>query len=405
MIRAFEYRLFPTDIQRETLLQNAGNARFIYNHFLAELRDTGEFLNSYALSKKLTQLKKENGFEFLKLSESSSLQHVAGNLGNAITRFFNKVSKFPVFKKKQVRDSFTISNLNNNCKIWNPASEGCKGKHQIKLAKLGWFRYKSHRPIPENSNIKRITLRLKSDGHWYCSIVTDTGIIPEVVNPKSSVGVDLGLKDFLTLSSGEKISSPKHYHLAQSRLKYLQRSMSRKAKGSNNWNKARRKVAKLHFKIAAQRKDFLNKLSFAIATKYDLVTLETLNVAGLSRNRRLSKSIMTSGWSTFKNMLEYKLADQGKWWCYASPFFASSKIHASSGYKNTELTLAIRYWQCPETGIQVDRDINAAINLDQLGQHWYLTDHLLDSNAYQNAIKSKTLLSLNLPKPESERAA
>ncbi|TPG60158.1 RNA-guided endonuclease InsQ/TnpB family protein [Ewingella americana] len=404
MLKAFEYRVFPTEIQREILLQNAGNARFIYNHLLAQIKETGEILSAYSLSKKLPELKSK--FEFLKLSESSSLQHVTGHLGIALRRFFDKVSNFPVFKRKGVKDSFTISNINSNCWIWNPDSDNSTGKHQIRLAKLGWFKFSYHREIPKEYLIKRITIKLKSDNNWYISILSDNGLdLPEALNPKSSIGIDLGLKDFLTLSNGDKISSPKHYHLAQRKLKRLQRSFSRKAKGSLASLKQKSKISKLHFKIAAQRKDFLNKLSYSIVSKYDLVTLETLNVIEMSKNKYLAKAIMTSGWSIFKSMIEYKLENQGKWWCYADPFFASSRIHHNSGYKNSQLTLNVREWVCPESGSVVDRDVNAAINLDQLGQHWFLSNNLLNSKEYQEAIRSKTLLSLNLPKPESERAA
>lgn len=397
MLRVFEYRLVPSKTQRAALAQNAGNARWLYNHFLAQrieaYKDSGQTLSSYDQIKQLPELKKE--FDWLKASESTSLQQVAFNLNMAYQNFFRRVKQgaeapgFPKFKRKGVRDSFRIMNVSSSIRIWNPEEDeedwGTRWC-QIKLAKLGWFKLVYHRPIPEDSKIKNVAVKLHSDGNWYVSVLVEDGQeFPEPINPKqaakNSIGVDFGLKDFVTLSNGEKVSSPQFYRSSQRKLAKLQRSLSRKANGSKNREKARKRVAKQHFHVAQQRRDFLNKLSYRLVNRFDLITLETLNIQGMSQNQRLSKSILDSGWGMFVSMLRYKAAERGKHLVQADPWFASSQISYYTGERNRELTLADRTW-ADSAGNLLDRDINAAMNLNYVGQHFITTGELLNTEGY-----------------------
>lgn len=400
MLLAYEYRLMPTAAQRQAFACNAGACRWLYNRWLAEriehYKETGGKTRGgpgqYSQQGQIPKLKKE--FEWLKDCESTSLQIVAGNLETAYQNFFRRVREgkqapgFPKFKKKGVRDSFTCSFVTNNIQLWSPEDDPDFGSswNQIKLPKHGWCKMVLHRKPPENSKIKRVTVKKHSDGNWYVSILFETPEeLPELVSEKkalkNSVGIDLGLSSFAVLSNGQRFQNPKFYEAGQRKLARLQRKLSRKTPGSNNRAKAKLKVSKQHFHVAQQRLDFVRKRAFRIARDFDLITVENLNVSGMKKTRCLSKAISDSGWGLFISQLRWQCAKHGKHLVVADRWFASSKISYYTGEKNSELTLADRSWT-DSAGNVLDRDLNAAWNLDYVGQHYLQTGELLTTKSY-----------------------
>ncbi|MCW6598614.1 RNA-guided endonuclease InsQ/TnpB family protein, partial [Yersinia ruckeri] len=252
------------------------------------------------------------------------------------------------------------------------------------LGKMGWFRLEMHRDLPENGIIKSATISKDTDG-WYISFLMELPEEPAKIHPedavKNSVGIDFGLKSFLTLSNGLEIKSPQHYHKAERKLKRYQRSLSRKTKGSNNRLKAQSKVAALHLKVRNQRKDYLRKLAFRLTNQYGLITIEDLNIQGMTKNHRLAKSVITSGWYLFTKFLEEKCQDLGSYLVKANRWFASSRIIYDTGEYRPNLQLGCR-WLIDYQGNQIHRDVNAAKNIDYWGRHLVLTGEELDTKGY-----------------------
>ncbi len=361
MLRAIKYELNPTKAQKTLIRQSCGCCRKVYNVMLdrkiSAYKEDGTSLSKYELINQLVELKKE--LPFLKDVPSQALQQAIFNLDTAYANFFRK-GGFPKFKKKGVKDSFRIPvACIFNFMDWT-----------VKTAKIGTIRvYKGHNK-PISGKIKSYTISCTSTDRYYISVLYETMDKPKLNNNKS-VGIDVGIKDFATLSDGTVFENQKHLKSNLRKLRVLQRTVSRRyqqgkkrEEQSNNWKKAVRRVAKLHEKIAFQRYDYLHKVSTWIAENYSTVCVETLNVKGMMRNHHLAQAISDCGWSMFLNMLEYKcdnLVKIDKW-------FASSQTCSECGYINTATkNLAIREWTCPECGTIHNRDLNAAKNIEREG--------------------------------------
>lgn len=355
--KSFKYRLYPTKEQEVQIQKNFGCVRFVYNHYLAKRIEIyeryKETFNYYACAKDLTQLKKE--LTWLKEAESTSLQSSLKNIEVAYQKFFKEHSGYPKFKSKKThRFSYTCKCVSNNIEIIN--------QNKVKLPKLGIVKIKNNLPI--QGRILSATISQVPSGKYFVSICCDNVMVEPFEKTGAVIGIDLGIKDFAITSDGLKIPNPKYLKQSLDKLAKLQRDLSRKTRGSSNYNKQRIKVARLHEHISNQRKDFLHKVSTQLIKDYDIICLEDLKVSNMLKNHKLAKSISDVSWSTFTSYLNYKAVWYGKQLSKISTFFPSSQICSICEEKFPfTRDLGVREWTCPNCGIKHDRDVNAANNI------------------------------------------
>lgn len=359
--KSYKFRLYPNQCQKQMIEKTFGCKRFVYNHFLAKsIEDYKQTRrsNSYNQnSKVLTALKKELGW--LSEVDSWATQNALRDLDVAYQNFFRRVKQgqkpgFPKFKKKNSKQSYKTTNPN---KVQLPVED-----NKVRLPKIGWVKFKQDREIL--GRWLSMTISRNPSGKYFISINCCEVPHKEYETTGSLVGVDLGIKDFAITSNGEKFENPEFLRNSEQRLKMLQRRLSKKQKGSKNFEKARIKLAKQHEKVANQRNDFLHKLSTSLVKNHDLIALESLKVKAMVRNRKLAKSISDASWAEFVRMLQYKCEWNRKLLVQIDTFFPSSQLCSSCGYKNPQVKdLGVRGWTCPECGTYHDRDINAANNI------------------------------------------
>jgi len=361
--RAYKYRLYPTKDQEQLINKHIGSCRWIYNYALekktkAYAQDQTK-LSRFQIQADLPGLKKAEETQWLKEVNSQSLQAALEHMDNAFVRFFREKKGFPKFKSKHYsKQSFSVP---QNTKVdWET--------QRVSVPKIKGIKFIVDRK-PEGT-IKSSTISRTPTGKYFISILVDTGIeIPKKckISEETSIGVDLGIKDFLIASNGEKVSNPKYLRNHMNRLKKLQKQASKKQKGSNNKKKANLRVAKLHEHIHNLRIDFLHKLSSKLVSENQTICLEDLSVENMVSNHKLAQAIVDCSWSKFNEFLEYKALWKGVNIVRIGRFVPSSKTCSNCGWIKSDLTLDIREWECDSCHTKHDRDINAANNILQMG--------------------------------------
>lgn len=361
--KAYKFRIYPNNQQKEFFNQMFGACRFIYNKMLEDK------INYYKQEKKTlnntpAQYKQDNSW--LKELDSYAFCNEQMNLQRAFNNFFRSPGKigFPKFKSKKLdKNSYTTSNVNNVIKIVD-------SKH-IKLPKIKSLKIKLHRQIPDNYKIKSATIELKPSGKYYISILTEyESQIPQIeLNINKSLGLDYSSHDFYADSEGNFANYPKYYRQMQSKLAKEQRKLSRKKLDSNNRNKQRIRIAKIYEKIANMRGDFQHKLSKELSNKYDYIFIEDLNMQNMSRSLRLGKSTLDNAFGQFRILLQYKMEGQGKQLVKIDKWQPTSIICSECGsyHKDVVNSLSVREWVCPDCNTTHNRDINAAKSVKKAG--------------------------------------
>lgn len=351
--------MYPTKTQEVLLAKHFGVCRYIYNRALdirsEAYKTSKESVNMFQISKMVTEWKRE--LIWLKEVNSQSIQSSLRNLDVAFTNFFKKKTKYPNFKSKNHKQSFSCP---QNCDVdFENRRFFCpKFKNGIKCV--------FHRKF--EGKIKTCTVSKTKTGKYYVSILVENNLEKIEKNEpdfNTNLGIDLGIKDFATFSDGTKIKNPEHLKWKLKSLKRQQRKLSRKKKGSSNRNKQRNKVARIHEKVANTRLDFLHKLSHSIAENqsYTSVSMEKLDIQQMVKNKYLSRNIMDCGWYLFQTLLKYKLDDKGKSLILIGQYEPSSKKCSNCENINQDLKLKDRVWTCKNCGSVHDRDLNAAINI------------------------------------------
>ena len=354
--RAYQYRFYPTPEQARNLACTFGCTRFVYNWGLHQRKTAyfqqGKKLSHRDLSQALTALKKEEGTAWLREVSSVPLQQTLRHLDTAFKNFFEGRTEYPVFKKKHGVQAATYT---SNAFTWD-------GTHLSLAKQKGPLDIHWSRPLPDGCKPSSVTVTKDRSGRYFVSVLVEEEITPLPKTAKA-VGVDLGLKSFLVTSDGQTIANPKYYARDEKKLARAQRRQAKKKKGGKNRDKARKKVARLHARIADTRRDFQHQVSTRLIRENQVICLETLAVKNMLKNHCLAKAISDVGWSEFVRQLEYKAQWYGRTLIRIDRFCPSSKTCSACGYVLADLTLDVREWTCPECGVWHDRDHNAAKNV------------------------------------------
>ena len=366
MLKAIKIRIYPTVEQVDFINKQLGCCRFVYNNCLAFRKDSYQnehiSVSSSEAVKHIMVLKKDN--EWLKDVHSKVLQQSVRDMNQAYDNFFKLHRGFPKFKSKH--------DNRQSCRFPKDAFIGVRGNRidLIKVLKDIHFKCSRNDERYLNRNqdkVKSITLSKEPNGKFYLSVLIDK-MLRQVPQSSSMVGLDLGIKDFAVTSDGQVIENFHFKKNEESRLKRLQRQISKKIVGSKNREKARLRFAKLNEKIRNRKLNFLHDVTNHLIDENQVIVMEDLNVKGMVRNHKLAESISEVNWGEFRRMLAYKAAWHGRQLVFIDRFYPSSKRCNHCGYINKGLTLKDRQWVCPECGSLIDRDYNAALNILEEGE-------------------------------------
>ena len=360
MLKAYKYRIFPNKEQQNSMSKIFGQVRFVYNLGLetkiSAYAGNKVNVNYFSLNKQITELKKE--LVWLKETPSQALQMSIRNLDNAYHAFFRGAG-FPKFKNKHGKQSFSLP---QGIRL----SEDNK---EIFIPKLKWVGIDLHRELGKG-DIKTVTVSKTVTNKYFVSILVDTKQELPKKRPiveETTVGIDLGIKDFVITSDGEKFENKDFFKSTMQKLRVAQRSLARKQKGSKKREKQKLVVALLHEKIRNQRQDYLHKISKYLVDNYDTICIEDLSVSNMVKNNCLARAISDMGWRELRTMIEYKSKWQGKNISVIGRFEPSSKTCSCGRYINKGITLKDREWTCPQCNTVHDRDVNASKNIKRFG--------------------------------------
>ena len=364
MYKAYKFRLYPDDNQKMLINKTFGCTRFIYNHFLNKCKEEG-YKKTYDMCKELKEL--ELDYPFLKEVDSTALRCSIFNLEDSYKNYFSKRSGYPSFKSKFSKQSYRtnciISSYKN--KKYSNIRIDLKEK-MIKIPKLGLVKIRGYRNLDKlTDRIINITVEKEKTNKYYVSVITESkDEIKEKVTPTSIVGIDLGIKDLVVTSDGEKYPNPKEINKREKRLKRMQRKLSRQVKGSNNYNKTKEKIARIHSKIKNSRKHNIINIVNKIVKEHDIIVSEKLNIKKMSSNHKLAKNILDASFNKICELIKWKAKVLGKYYYQVDTYYPSSKICSHCDSKTEVINnLNVRTWICENCGNTNDRDINASINI------------------------------------------
>ena len=377
--KGYKVRVFPTQLQEELFEKTFGCVRLVWNYSLMEkeniyelFKDYPELLKSHVFK---TQAMWKQYFPFLKEVDSQALATVQQELISSFKNFFRGTHKFPRYKsKKNYRTSYTTHTTNNNIRI---------EENMIKLPKVGWVKLKTkRRDTPEDSVIKAATVSKSPTGKYYVSLRLEyQQVIRERNNDfRLAIGLDFSVPHFYIDSEGKKANYPNYYVVMEDKLKRINKKLSRQIKGSKGYERTRLALAKTYEKIRNQRKDFNHQLSRKLVNKYDLISVETLDLKKMQQEKYYSKKIADKGYHQFLTFLSYKCIEEGVSFFKANKYYASSKICSKCGTKKKTLPPSIRVYKC-DCGNVLNRDVNAAINLATQAVKKLLIKNLEDRTA------------------------
>lgn len=361
--RAYRYRFYPTTEQAELLHRTFGCVRYVWNKALAErtrrYKDEGNNTTYVDTAKWLTRWKQDEDSAFLREVSHVPLQQTLRAQQNAFSAFFAKRARYPKFKsRKRSRKSATFQ---NNAFTFRDG--------RLKLAKTSeplnvvW-----HRPIPEAAEPSTVTVSCDGAGRWFVSLCVEESVTP-LPPTGTAVGIDAGLTHLITLSTGEKVSNPRHERADRKKLAKAQKNLARKEKGSHNRVKARLRVARIHARIADRRRDHLHKVTTRLVRENQALAIEDLTARNMLKNRSLVRAVSDAAWSELRSMLEYKTRWYGRELLLVDRWFPSSKLCSTTGcsHVHRRMPVNVRSWTCPGCGTTHDRDVNAAKNIKAAG--------------------------------------
>lgn len=361
MFKAYKYRIYPNKQQEELIQKTFGCCRFVYNQTLAYRKNLYETekksMSKFDCINYVVRTLKQQ-YEWLKEVDKWALQNSVCNMDMAYQKFFKEHTRYPKFKsKKNHKKSYTTTC--NYCS--RPTIEVSFDRNKIKLPKLKWVKAKIHRSF--DGKIKSATISQVPSGKYYVSILVETEHIP-MESTGSVIGIDLGVKDLLITSDGEKFDNIHTTKRYEKKLATEQRKLARKVKGSKNYEKQRIKVAKIYEKIHNTRLDYLHKISHKLISENQVIISENLSVSNMIKNHRLAKAIFDCEWYELTRQLQYKADWNNRQYIKIGRFIPSSQTCNVCGYVNSETKdLSVREWICPQCDTIHDRDVNAAINI------------------------------------------
>ncbi|WP_017609233.1 RNA-guided endonuclease InsQ/TnpB family protein [Nocardiopsis xinjiangensis] len=376
---AYKCRAYPDPEQAAQLGRTFGCVRLVWNKTLSARQDAyrqrGEKTSYKATDAALTGWKRGQDLAFLSEVSSVPLQQTLRHQHTAFANFFAGRAKYPRFKSRNGRQSAHYTRS-----AFRIRGGGLVLAKQTRPLPVAWSWPETD---PAALNPTTVTVSREADGRWYVTFAVETEDPEPAPEAGSEVGIDLGVKDFATLSTGEKIANPRHLHRKAHRLQRYQRMMARKQRGSHNRRKAKRKVAAAHRKVRHARQDFLHKATARLVREHDVIAIEDLNIRGMTASARgtmeepgrnvaqkrgLNRSVLDAGLGEFRRQLEYKAARAGRTVAVVDRWFASSKTCSECGYVLAELSLGTRFWTCPSCRTRHDRDVNAAKNILAAGR-------------------------------------